>query len=317
MKMKDLLIHLMIRTMTLQRLFSTLTVLSASFTGFLGVAHAGERSSANYSIVAEATDIGGHEVVSPNYTNIGSVGLIAGISSGEDGKETVAKSGYIAQLYSVAGLMTDPDLLEVNETATNQMFAYATLDDDTLLALLPTEVSWSVLSGPIEQIDANGLVSTGNVYENTTAEVKATWGAYQSQSSFSILNVGDDDYGTYAGDGLVDGWQVLHFGESNPLAGHGLDPDGDGSKNWEEFIMGTVPTDGGSVFRPLAHYSGNQLELTIPTITGRKYQVKTSADLKTWNLHEEFSGDGNVKVSTITDLDTMSKFFYRIEVSEE
>jgi len=280
---------------------------------------AGERSSANYTITTDTTDIGGHETTSANYSSIGSAGLISGITNGEN--ETVVKSGYIAQLYSITGLVLDPDLFEINEGSSNSILAYASLDDATFLKLDPEEITWETLSGPISNIDPSGEATAGNVYQTTEAQVQGSWKNYQAQTSFSVLNVGTDDFGLYAGDKLDDAWQVTHFGEENPLAGGDLDPDGDGMKNWEEYLMGTIPTDISSVFSPVANYTktdtGTHLELSIPTIEGRKYIVKTSSDLNTWNTHEEFNGDGSVKVSTITVLDDQTKFFYRVLVSKE
>lgn len=48
-------------------------------------------------------------------------------------------------------------------------------------------------------------------------------------------------------DGLPDEWAALYFGDR--LAGApGDDPDGDGISNWNEYISGTNPSDGQSVF---------------------------------------------------------------------
>ena len=147
-------------------LASTIFTLSIALAGSLC---AGEKSSANYTITTDALDIGGREATSANYSNIGSAGLIAETSKGES--STIVKAGYIAQLYSVKGLVIDPDLFEVNEGATNLVNAFASLDDDTFLTLTPTAISWSILSGPITQINVNGITTTGNVYQTTTAQV--------------------------------------------------------------------------------------------------------------------------------------------------
>ena len=70
-------------------------------------AHAGPRTSTNntYTIAADTADAGGHRTASQSatYTNDGSAGGIAGLSTAASPAETV-KSGYAAQLYDVTGL---------------------------------------------------------------------------------------------------------------------------------------------------------------------------------------------------------------------
>ena len=46
-----------------------------------------------------------------------------------------------------------------------------------------------------------------------------------------MLDTIADNFGTYAGDGLGDDWQVQYFGLSNPNAAPLLDPDFDGHNN--------------------------------------------------------------------------------------
>ena len=55
--------------------------------------HAGTRASADYMIAADTVDSGGRRVTSAIYTNDGSVGLVAGISSASS--QAVVKSGYL------------------------------------------------------------------------------------------------------------------------------------------------------------------------------------------------------------------------------
>ena len=66
-------------------------------------AQAGPRTSASYTIAADTTDAGGKRTTSASYTNDGSAGGIAGLSTVAAPAETL-KSGYAAQLYDVTGL---------------------------------------------------------------------------------------------------------------------------------------------------------------------------------------------------------------------
>ena len=67
-------------------------------------ANAGPRTSASYNVPADTTDAGGKRATSPNYTNDGSLGGVAGIATVASPAET-ARHGYIAQLYDVTGLV--------------------------------------------------------------------------------------------------------------------------------------------------------------------------------------------------------------------
>ena len=73
---------------------SSLLIALLVFTCALAIA--GERTSTNYVIKAEAVDRGGQRATSVNYTQDGSAGLINGISNTPG--LGVLKSGYIAQL---------------------------------------------------------------------------------------------------------------------------------------------------------------------------------------------------------------------------
>ena len=103
-------------------------------------AHAGPRTSANYTITTDAADAGGRRATSASYTNDGSAGLIAGISTVASPSET-AKHGYIAQLYEVAGFTVSASPSTVNEGATRQVIGAHLLDDGTLLAINAASVA--------------------------------------------------------------------------------------------------------------------------------------------------------------------------------
>ena len=88
--------------------------------------HAGPRTSASYSILTDSADSGGRRATSANYTNDGSAGGIAGISTVASPAEN-SKGGYIAQLFEVTGLTLTTALLTVNEGATDQLAAWQSL----------------------------------------------------------------------------------------------------------------------------------------------------------------------------------------------
>ena len=129
--------------------------------------HAGPRTSANYTIATDTADGGGRHATSASYTNDGSAGLVAGISTVTSPAET-AKSGYIAQLFDITGFTLTAVSNTVNEGATDQLGAWQVLDDTTFLAVPAASVAWSVASGPLVSINASGLATAGIVYEATS-----------------------------------------------------------------------------------------------------------------------------------------------------
>jgi hypothetical protein len=114
------------------------------------------------------------------------------------------------------------------------------------------------------------------------------------------------------GDGLPDAWEMQHFGTAGASAS--ADVDGDGTTNLMEYLAGTDPRSGTSVFRPTSRVESGKLILTVPTVSGRNYRVWGTANLQTtWTAHDTISGDG----STIAWEYLMSqspRYFLRIEI---
>ena len=68
------------------------TQITLTFLALAASLHAGPRTSANYSIPAEAADSGGRRATSANFTNDGSVGLIVGLSAVASPAETAMQT---------------------------------------------------------------------------------------------------------------------------------------------------------------------------------------------------------------------------------
>jgi uncharacterized repeat protein (TIGR03806 family) len=62
------------------------------------------------------------------------------------------------------------------------------------------------------------------------------------------------------------------------------DADGDGWDNYSEFLAGTSPLDGTSLFKPLISTTGSHVSLSVPLPANRSAQIETSTDLHTWSL---------------------------------
>ena len=281
---------------------------------------AAPRTSANYTITAETTDGGGLRAVSANYSNAGSASPIAGIST-TAALAGMVKSGYIAQLYDVTGLVVNSAAPSVDEAATLQLAAWQLLDDATFHATDANAVTWGVVSGPVTGISASGLATAGLVYQNTSATVDGTLGGFTGSLNFTVLDSIPDNFGSYAGDGIGDDWQVQYFGQNNPLAAPGLDPDGDGETNFFEFSAGLIPTDPASTFHlriaPVPGQPAQKRVVFSPRLNGRTYVLQSRLTLgDSWLPLGSSSQTDNGTERTVTDLDaTDPKKFYRVEIT--
>lgn len=183
------------------------------------------------------------------------------------------------------------------------------------------ELVWSVVSGTITDIAADGLATAGTVYQDSTATVRGMWLGINGDIDLTILDVDQDDYGSYAGDGIDDDWQVDFFGEENPDAGPGKNPDGDRHDNRFEFLAGIDPTDPLSVFWiDVAHDEvlGESDIVFSPRFTSRTYRVVASTQLADpiWVELTGTSTSDNGDERTVTDPNAGgARKFYRVEIT--
>lgn len=87
----------------------------------------------------------------------------------------------------------------------------------------------------------------------------------------------------YDGDGIPNSWEVQYFG-GNTSCVAGLDSDGDGHSNIEEYIAGMHPLDTGSVFQITQQsvqedLGGTNYVLTWNAVEGREYSILASGNL--------------------------------------
>jgi hypothetical protein len=284
--------------------------------------HAAVRSSASYSLAAESMDNAGRPSSSASYTHSGSAGSIVGLGSVASPNETI-KHGYIGQLYEIIALQLALPSANLNETASAQLTAAPLLDDATTLASLdPSSVTWSIVSGPLASISTGGMATAATVYQDTPASVGGVAGALNGQFTLTVLNVGNDDFGLYAGDGIDDSWQVQYFGQNNPNAGPNADPDGDGQNNLFESMAGLIPTDRSSRFtlQIAAGVSATSKTLTFnPIVAGRSYLIQSKPDLTsaTWSPVSSTNQSDNGTARSVTDPNASGgKKTYRVQISK-
>ena len=243
---------------------------------------AAPRSSRSYAQQTETFDAAGGIGAGGRYSQTASVGGVGG-GAASAGAKAVARNGFAGQLFEATNLVLNASPLAINEGGTSQLAAIATLDDGTVSHLAGRDLFWRVSSGPVVSIGAQGLLTAANVYQRSSARIEGRYPGKNSFIDIGVLNVGDDDFGIYAHDGLPDLWQVQNFGENNPRGVSSADADGDDQSNFAEFIAGTSPTNAESHFSiELATLPGEPSQkylLFSPRLYDRSYTVEYSLDL--------------------------------------
>ena len=287
---------------------------------FLRSLGVGARISTSYTLLPETLDAGGRRSTSARYTHDGSVGGITGISTVAAPAET-AKHGYLGQLTEVTALQLAAAPTTVDETATRQLSATQLLHDLTTTAVPAASISWSVLSGPLTGIDASGLATAATVYQNTAATAQGSYAGATGTLGLTVLDSIPDNFGSYAGDGLADGWQNQYFSATPANAAPLLDPDGDGQNNRFEFTAGLIPTNPLSRFTltiaPVPGLPGQKDVVFDPIVAGRTYTVKTSPDLSaaSWITLAGSTSSDNGSQRTVTDTSAIETTkFYKVEI---
>lgn len=280
---------------------------------------AGVRASADYTIETETTLPGSRTVAGP-YLNDATLGALSGPTG--SGTLVLAKHGYIGQLYEVTGLQLGAPGTSVNEGASLQLQASLQLDDGTALQPAASDFLWSVLTGPVDSVSPTGLATAGIVYQTTSTAVRVRYRLLTAQLTLQVVNSHIDNFGSYAGDGIDDAWQVQYFGFDHPLAGPAFDPDGDGADNLFEYVTGTVPVDASSRFRlraePVPGQPQQRKLVFHPRLPGRIYTVQFTTDLAAgpWLPLVDFSTADAGEERSVTDLSaTGPRRFYRVQVT--
>ena len=287
----------------------------------LSSSHAGPLTSADYTVPTDTTDAGGTRATSAAYTNDGSLGGVTGISPAAPAQ--TVKSGYIGQLFEAAALQLAATASTVNEGGTRQLSGTQLFDDGSPLSVSAGSITWSVQSGPLTGVDANGLATAGLVYQDTAAVAQGDLGGVTGTLNLTVLDTLADNFGGYAGDGLGDDWQVLHFGEPpNENAAPAVDFDHDGQDNKFEFIANLDPTDAASRFthriEPVPGQPGQKNIVFGPVFGSRSYSILTNPTLNPANWQPLTTGSppiDNGNERTITDTDaTGDGKFYQLQI---
>jgi len=269
------------------------------------------QSSTNYTVLADVVDAGGLHSTSASYSNDGSVGGFGGLVTASAPQET-ARVGYAGQLYEVTAFTLAAASTNLNEATSMPLDAAQFLDDGTV-SPANSFARWS-FTGPIAGVNTAGIVTAANVYQDTPAVVQASLEGWSALLNLTVINVGNDDYGIYANDGIPDLWQVQYFGTNNPA--------GTGPIALFAYAAGLNPTNPADVFTlnlsPVPDQSDWQAVIFSPRYTNRTYVVEYSDSLN----NGSFTALTNALVSdasttrTVVDTNAYSNSrFYRVRIS--
>ena len=266
-------------------------------------------SSANYSIAPATLDAGGGRSASAKYTHDGSFGGFGGTVINVTTRET-NRVGYAGQLLEPVSLTVSVPSTNINEATSQQLSAGARLDNGSVT----TTADWSVLNGPVAAISPAGLLTAANVYQDTPATIFAAAEGLGKSLGLMIRNVGNDDFGLYADDGINDLWQVQYFGIDNPAA--------TGTQALFAYTAGLNPTNPADVFTfKLSSVStqANWRSLSFaPRYTNRTYLVEYRTNLAAGGFTTLTSGkvtDAGL-TRTVADTNAVSgERVYRVKIS--
>jgi hypothetical protein len=145
------------------------------------------QSSTNYTVLADVFDAGGLHSTSASYSNDGSVGGFGGLVTASPPQET-ARVGYIGQLYEVTAFTLSAASTNLNEATSMPLYAAQFLDDGTV-SPANSFAQWS-FSGPIVGVNAAGIVTAADVYQNTPAVVSASLEGWSASLNLMVIFTG-------------------------------------------------------------------------------------------------------------------------------
>ena len=133
----------------------------------------------------------------------------------------------------------------------------------------------------------NQLVVISNLVAGSTHSFRMEYVLRDTRRSSLSSASSESTWGEDANfDGLPDDWQARYWGQNSlawPAAG--VDGDGDGATNLQEFLAGTDPTSRDSALRLQLTVNGQGMWLNWNTRPGFVYQVQLSTNATSWQNH--------------------------------
>lgn len=252
---------------------------------------------------------GGGISTSASYSMTASLGCIGGSSTG--GTVCNSGGGPTAQPGTAKALrLTVP--VSVNENAAGQLGGTATMDDDTATPLAGSDINWSSPSWPILSITTSGVVSTAVVYTDTVSTVSGQYLGNNDSAGLLVRDSLPDNYGSYAGDGLPDWWQIQYFGMNNSNAGPNTVCSNRINTVRQAYIAGLNPTNSSARFG-INQRTKNVMEWNA--VSGRVYNVYWTTNLM--NGFQPLGANILWPQSSFTNSTVAPRGFYKIDVRLE
>jgi hypothetical protein len=119
-------------------------------------------------------------------------------------------------------------------------------------------------------------------------------------------------------DGIPDSWERREFGGALFRADGATDWDGDGAKDWQEYVAGTSPVDVLDFFQLAGcrRVLGG-VAVDFPTADARNYTVYYALELPglqtVWHWYDQVAGTG--AIASVTNLWSDPHGFFEVSVS--
>lgn len=118
-------------------------------------------------------------------------------------------------------------------------------------------------------------------------------------------------------------WQIAQFNDAQlPQAAASADPDGDGSANYLEFLLGSNPSVKSEPWKVSAQVRNGAVQIRFPQIAGRGFEVQTTTDLSdplSWQPldvagNRPFFSSANTEAIVEDSLVGAGPKFYRVRI---
>ncbi len=228
--------------------------------------------------------------------SLGNTALTVNTNASLDSSGSLAIASLTLQPSSSTILAVGPSLLPIAVTGN------AALNGNLQVNLAP-----GIVFGRFP-VMTHGGTRTGTVSLTGTPVGIASHLSYQANQVVLFLDDSDED-------GLPDTWEQTYFNSLSQTASD--DFDGDGQSNGSEFLTGTSPSSGASVFAATITAVGqSQLNLTWPSVPGKTYRVESQSGLSgSWSSVANVPAAGGAAVTTSHTIDrtpSESLRFYRV-----
>jgi autotransporter-associated beta strand protein len=275
------------------------TTFSGAITNGTGTTAVTKTGSGTLTLAGSNTHTGATTVSAGSLVVAGALGATAvtvnsDATIGVPGNLTVSALSMQATATLARTLAVSGNVMQVNGNAALAGTLQVTLPPGTVFGRFPVLSHTGTRSGNLTLTGAPAGVPSQLVY-----------GANEV-----TLYIDDSDQ-----DGLADTWEQLHFGNLAPNPTD--DPDGDGQSNATEFLTGTHPANGSSLFAAVVVSSGaDKVTLAWPSIPGRIYRIESSTSpAGPWATDSSVPAADPPATTTMREIDTRpasAAFFYRI-----